>query len=86
MKKLRTAPEAKVWLQYQGISVSQWAREHNVSAALVFEILSGRKKCHRGMSHNIAIQLGMKEGIITDRPGRVSSTAQGAGNLAGAAA
>lgn len=86
MKKLRTAPEAKAWLQYQGISVSQWAREHGVSAALVFEILSGRKKCHRGMSHNIAVWLGMKEGIVTDRPGRVSSAARGASSLGGAAA
>lgn len=72
MKKLRTPAEAKSWLQYQGISVSQWCRENGCNQSLVYEILAGRKKCHRGMSHNIAVKLGMKDGVITTRPGRVS--------------
>lgn len=76
MKKLRTPAEAKAWLQYQGISVSQWCRENNCNQSLVYEILAGRKKCHRGMSHNIAVLLGMKDGLITTRPGRVTSSAQ----------
>ena len=75
MKKLRTAAEARAWLDYQGISISQWARENQVHHSLVREILAGRKKCLRGMSHNIAVLLGMKEGILTNRPGRVSPVA-----------
>lgn len=72
MKKLRTAAEARAWLDYQGITVSQWARENNVHHSLVREILAGRKKCLRGMSHNIAVLLGMKHGVITSRPARVA--------------
>ena len=72
MNKLRTAAEAKSWLQYQGISVSQWCRENNFNTSLVFEILAGRKRCLRGMSHNIAVALGMKAGVPTTRPGRVT--------------
>lgn len=72
MKKLRTPAEARAWLDYQGISISQWARENNVHHSLVREILAGRKKCMRGMSHNIAVLLGMKAGVITTRPGRVA--------------
>lgn len=72
MNKLRTHAEARAWLDYQGISVSQWSREHGFSASLVRQILDGRKRCLRGQSHNIAVALGMKEGIPTDRPGRVS--------------
>ena len=72
MKKLRTPDEARAWLDYQGISISQWAREHDVHQSLVREILAGRKKCMRGMSHNIAVLLGMKAGVITDRPGRAA--------------
>lgn len=72
MKKLRTHLEARADLDYQGISVTQWAREHKVNRSLVYEILAGRKKCLRGMSHNIAVQLGMKAGVVTTRPGRVS--------------
>lgn len=75
MKKLRTPEEAKAWLGYQGITVSQWARDNHVNHSLVYEILAGRKKCLRGMSHNIAVKLGMKAGVITDRPARVKPQA-----------
>lgn len=71
MTKLRTPEEARAWLNYQGISVAQWAREHGFSAELVRQVMSGSKRCLRGQSHNIAVALGMKEGIPTDRPGRV---------------
>ena len=74
MKKLRTADEVRQWLSYQGITVSQWAREHGFSISLVFEVLAGRKKCRSGRSHNIAVLLGMKHGEITSKPARVSPT------------
>lgn len=77
MKKLRTHIEARAWLDYQGISISQWARENKVHHSLVREILAGRKKCSRGMSHNIAILLGMKAGVLTTRPGRISQSRRG---------
>lgn len=73
--KLRTPDEARAWLSYQGITVSQWARENGFSISLVFEVLAGRKKCLRGKSHNIAVLLGMKHGQLTDRPARVSPAA-----------
>ncbi|MHC3433678.1 DNA-binding protein [Delftia lacustris] len=75
MKQLRTAAEARAWLDYQGITISQWSRENNVHHGLVREILAGRKKCLRGMSHNIAVLLGMKDGVLTDRPARVAPAA-----------
>ena len=79
MKKLRTPAEARAWLAYQGITIAQWARENKKSDSLVREVLAGNKKCLRGESHNIAILLGMKDGILTNRPGRVAPMAlQGA--------
>ena len=72
MEKLRTPAEARAWLEYQGITVAQWARENKQSGSLVREVLAGRKKCLRGASHNIAVLLGMKKGVITTRPARVS--------------
>ncbi|MPS96251.1 DNA-binding protein [Comamonas sp.] len=79
MKKLRTPAEARAWLEYQGITIAQWARENKKSDSLVREVLAGNKKCLRGESHNIAVLLGMKEGIVTTRPARVSPLAmQGA--------
>lgn len=85
MKKLRTPEEAKAWLDYQGISISQWCRENNLNRSLVYEILAGRKKCNRGMSHNIAVALGIKHGVPTTRPGRVSPKASGHASHMGAA-
>lgn len=70
MKKLRTHTEARAWLSYQGITIAQWSRENDAPHYLVREILAGRKKCLRGMSHNIAVLLGMKDGVLTDRPAR----------------
>lgn len=72
MKTLRTPEQARAWLDYQGITISQWSRENGVPHPLVREILAGRKKCSRGISHNIAVLLGMKAGVMTDRPARVS--------------
>jgi gp16 family phage-associated protein len=88
MKKLRTASQARAWLDYQGISIAEWSREHNVPHGLVREILAGRKRCLRGVSHNIAVLLGMKDGVLTDRParvpggGRAAQSAQSAGATA----
>ena len=65
MKKLRTPAEARAWLEYQGISIAQWARENEKSDSLVREILAGKKKCHRGESHNIAVDLGIKDGQVS---------------------
>lgn len=85
MKKLRTPLEARAWLDYQGISISQWARDHNVGHQLVREILSGRKKCRSGQSHNIAVLLGMKHGELTSRPTRVARGHSAASPMAGMA-
>ncbi len=72
MNKLRTPQEARAWLDYQGITISQWARENGVHHALVREVLAGRKKCMRGVSHNIAVLLGIKHGVLTTKPARVA--------------
>ena len=87
MKKLRTPAEARAWIEYQGITIAQWARDNKKSDSLVREILAGKKKCHRGESHNIAVLLGIKEGVLTLRPARVAPTSRGTAQaLLGAAA
>lgn len=79
MNKLRTPAEARAWLEYQGISIAQWSREHHMHQSLVSEVLKGRKKCLRGMSHNIAVLLGMKDGVLTSRPARVAPRTEQSG-------
>lgn len=86
MKKLRTPQQAREQLSYLGITIAQWARENRFSETLVREVLAGRKKCLRGQSHNIAVLLGMKAGVVTNRPARVARGQGHAAQTAGVAA
>lgn len=43
-----------------GICIAAWAREKGFPVNLVYDILSGRKRCLRGKSHQIAVALGIK--------------------------
>ena len=76
MKTLKTPAQARAWLAHQGVSIAQWSRDNGFNHGLVREVLAGRKKCTFGASHNIAVCLGMKDGVITNRPGRAMSVTQ----------
>lgn len=43
-----------------GVAIVDWARAHGFSAALVYAVLRGERKCLRGQSLKIARALGMK--------------------------
>ncbi|USV99107.1 DNA-binding protein [Pseudomonas pergaminensis] len=64
MPGIRTAAQAKAWLEHQGKSVQAFTREHGVDPATTYQVLAGRKKGRRGEAHKVAVLLGMKEGII----------------------
>lgn len=65
MTGIRTAAQAKAWLEHQGKSVQEFAREHGIDPATTYQVLAGRKKGKRGEAHKVAVLLGMKDGIIT---------------------
>jgi len=44
-----------------GINLSEWAREHQVSRYTVIDILRGKRVGRRGESHKVAVMLGIKE-------------------------
>lgn len=61
-KKLERVPseiKREVFL-VNGISMKSWAEARGFNPMLVYQILTGRRKCLRGQSHNIARELGMK--------------------------
>ena len=64
MTGIRTAAQAKAWLDHQGKSVQEFARENGVDPATTYQVLAGRKKGKRGEAHKVAVLLGMKDGII----------------------
>ncbi len=87
MKKplLRTPAQARQWMDEQGLSQAELARRFSVTSSLIDAILRGTKPCKRGISHNIAVYLGMKKGqaVATRQPRSIRT---GAASRAGAAA
>lgn len=47
----------------RGVSIAAWAKEKNFSAPLVYAVLDGRRKGVRGECAQIAIALGLRDGI-----------------------
>ena len=51
---------AKNYFRIAGVTVADWAVENGFSPALVYAVLSGRRKCLRGKSYEIAMVLRAK--------------------------
>lgn len=67
---LKSRKQIRAEFASRGWSISAWAKQRGYSAALVLNILSDddrnpRRKCLRGESHNIAVELGLKAGQIS---------------------
>lgn len=84
-RPLRTPAQARQWMDEQGLSQAELARRFGVTSSLIDAILRGTKPCKRGISHNVAVYLGMKKGqaVATRQP---SSIRTGAASRAGVAA
>lgn len=65
---LRTRAEVEQWMDEQGLSKAQLARQFGVSTSLIQAVLGGTKACRRGHSHNIAVFLGLKRGQAVSIP------------------
>ena len=62
--RLYTVEEVRSEFSCRGVSVSEWARKNGLSAQLTHQILSGRRVGLRGQSHQIAVLLGLKMGVV----------------------
>ena len=62
--KLRTPEEVQADFARKGISYSAWATARGYNCNLVIEVINGKRKCLRGQSHKIAVELGIKDGEI----------------------
>lgn len=59
----KTRDQARQHLDRLGLSVAKWARQNNVSQAMTYEVLQGRKQGKWGEAHRVAVLLGIKDGI-----------------------
>lgn len=63
---LKTRDQVKADFLRTGTSIAGWARQNNVSRALVGAILNEERPCRIGQSHKIAVLLRLKEGEIVN--------------------
>ncbi|MFY1411559.1 DNA-binding protein [Acinetobacter baumannii] len=61
---MRTSQEVRSELQKRGLSIADWARQNGFTPELVHQVLNSNKTPVRGKSHQIAVKLGLKDGII----------------------
>ncbi|MDV2470010.1 DNA-binding protein [Acinetobacter chinensis] len=61
---MRTSQEVRSELQKRGLSIADWARQNGFTPKLVHQVLNSNKIPVRGKSHQIAVKLGLKDGII----------------------
>lgn len=64
VKTVLTREEAKAEFIRHGQSVASWAKKNGFPTALVNQVLNGSLSCLRGKSHEIAVRLGIKDGVI----------------------
>jgi gp16 family phage-associated protein len=65
---MKTAEQVRAEFHRAGQSITQWATAHGYPAYLVQQVLSGRARCLRGRSHEIAVLLQLKDGYIMPEP------------------
>jgi gp16 family phage-associated protein len=63
-RKLLSPKQAKAAFHRRGKSVADFAREHGFSPSLVYQVMAGKRPGLRGQSHEIAVRLGIKDGVI----------------------
>ena len=66
----KTRKQVREEFASRGWSFADWARQRGYSTALVGMIINdddrtSRRKCLRGESHNIAVELGLKAGTVS---------------------
>lgn len=55
-----TIQNARSFKAVMGMRVSEWAQQKQLCPQLVYSIVAGQRKCLRGLSLQIARELGMK--------------------------
>jgi gp16 family phage-associated protein len=64
--KVKTRDQVRAEFAYQGITVADWARRHGFLPNTVRAVLRGRLRGQWGVSHSIAVRLGLKIGAPRD--------------------
>ncbi|MBU1352120.1 MAG: DNA-binding protein [Gammaproteobacteria bacterium] len=69
---LKTRQQVREEFASRGLAYSDWAKQRGYSPTLVCMIVNDnegapQRKCLRGESHNIAVELGLKQGTVSQQ-------------------
>ena len=53
--------EVKTQFEVEGVTIRQWAKANGFNPRTVYAVLQGNLQCKHGISHKIAIALGIKK-------------------------
>jgi gp16 family phage-associated protein len=56
--------QARAHLSYLGLTIDSWAKREGYAPKYVYKVLSGERKGLYGQAHDIAVKLGIKEGVV----------------------
>ncbi|MCX8581427.1 DNA-binding protein [Gilliamella sp. B3482] len=61
MSKVLTSQQVKQQFQQRGKTIKSWAIENGYHPVVVYNVLNGLSRAHRGKTHDIAVKLGLKQ-------------------------
>lgn len=61
--RLKTTQEVKAQFLAEGKTIGEWADSHGYRRSDVYRVLNGFSAMQRGLPHQIAVELGIKEGL-----------------------
>jgi gp16 family phage-associated protein len=62
----RTPQQVRADWRRVGMTQAEWARRHGYPESSVSQVMSGKNACSRGIGHQIAVLLGIKDGEIVE--------------------
>lgn len=63
LRMCKTIEEARGEFVTTGRSIADWSRQNRFNVNLVYAVLAGKRRALRGQTHDIAVSLGIKEGL-----------------------
>lgn len=70
---MKTADQVKCDFIARGVTIAKWAEDHGYNYFTVCAVLNGALKGRYGISHRIAVDLGLKQDTEEPEPPRTKS-------------
>ena len=64
MTTLKTGAQVREEFLRNGVSIGSWAKANGFKRSDVYAVLDGKNKMKYGKAHEIAVALGMKDGVV----------------------